>query len=329
MNVIFFLTPKTKLEYLYDTNTIRQGLEKIRVKGLIDEFEIDNNIARNAEGVKTYYETTKPEQKEFERNQEKNHHFKFEDNLIDDLDETLEGTLTGHQIGVEGGNLEFIDGKEGKAVYLDGETGILLPEELITSESYSVSLWINPESITAHSTTLIGAQTESSWFSVVPQSGEFTAGNSMVWSGTQWYDGNLGSQIKVDEWSHIAFSVDKGILNAYLNGEKVFTGEGFPDIFTQEWAVFALGVNYWDVPFMGSLDDLMIFDSRVLTDDEVEAIAGGKFDTDDKDDKKEKDEKEEVKTSKVPVITYIGGGAVGICAIAYAIKRFLDAKKVI
>lgn len=33
MNVIFFLTPKTKLEYLYDTNTIRQGLEKIRVKG--------------------------------------------------------------------------------------------------------------------------------------------------------------------------------------------------------------------------------------------------------------------------------------------------------
>ena len=33
MNVIFFLTPKTKLEYLYDTNTIRQGLEKMRVKG--------------------------------------------------------------------------------------------------------------------------------------------------------------------------------------------------------------------------------------------------------------------------------------------------------
>ena len=298
-------------------------------KGLIDEFEIDNNIARNAEGVKTYYETTKPEQKDFERNQEKNHHFKFENNLIDDLDETLEGTLTGHQIGVEGGNLEFIDGKEGKAVYLDGETGILLPEELITSESYSVSLWINPESITAHSTTLFGSQTESSWFSVVPQSGEFTAGNSMVWSGTQWYDGNLGSQIKVDEWSHIAFSVDKGILNAYLNGEKVFTGEGFPDIFTQEGSVFALGVNYWDVPFMGSLDELMIFDSRVLTDDEVEAIAGGKFDIDDKDDEKKKDEKEEVKTSKVPVITYIGGGVVGIGAIAYAIKRLLDAKKVV
>lgn len=33
MNVIFFLTPKIKLEYLYDSNTIRQGLEKIRVKG--------------------------------------------------------------------------------------------------------------------------------------------------------------------------------------------------------------------------------------------------------------------------------------------------------
>ena len=297
-------------------------------KGLIDEFEIDNNIARSAKSIQTYYETTKPEQAEFERNQEKNHHFKFEDDLKDDLDETLEGNVIGHQIGVEGGNLAFVEGKEGKAVYLDGETGILLPEELITSESYSVSLWVNPEAITAHSTTFFGSQTEASWFSVVPQSGEFTGGNSMVWSGTDWFDGNLGKQIGLDEWSHIAFSVEGGVLNAYLNGEKVFTGEDFPDIFTQEGSVFALGVNYWDIPFVGSIDELMVFDSRVLSDDEVKSIAGGNFDINETEKESNKDPKVEAKTSKVPVITYIGGGAVGVGAIAYLIKRYLDAKKV-
>lgn len=294
-------------------------------KGLVDEFEIDNNVARNAEAIKVYYETTKPEQEEFERNQEKDHHFKFDEDLKDSLDETLEGVVIGDKIGVEGGNLEFVEGKDGKAVYLDGNTGILLPEELITSESYSVSFWLNPESISEHTPTFFGAQTDASWLSVVPQSGEFTNGNSMVWSGTEWYDGNLGKQIELDVWTHVAFSVDQGILKGYLDGELVFTGEGFPDIFTQEGSVFALGVNYWDSPFVGALDDLMIFDSRVLSDQDVSDIAGGKFSID--KPVVDKDIKEDEEETKAPILAYVGGGAVGLGAIAYVVKRFLDAKK--
>ena len=33
MNILFFLTPKAKLEYLKDDQTVRQAIEKIRVKG--------------------------------------------------------------------------------------------------------------------------------------------------------------------------------------------------------------------------------------------------------------------------------------------------------
>lgn len=33
MNILFFLSPKMRLEYLHDTNSIRQALEKIRIKG--------------------------------------------------------------------------------------------------------------------------------------------------------------------------------------------------------------------------------------------------------------------------------------------------------
>ena len=33
MNILFFLTPKVKLQYLEDDDTVRQAIEKIRVKG--------------------------------------------------------------------------------------------------------------------------------------------------------------------------------------------------------------------------------------------------------------------------------------------------------
>ena len=33
MNIIFFMIPKNNIEYLDDTNTVRQAIEKIRVKG--------------------------------------------------------------------------------------------------------------------------------------------------------------------------------------------------------------------------------------------------------------------------------------------------------
>lgn len=33
MNILFFLSPKMGLEYLHDTNTVRQAIEKIGIKG--------------------------------------------------------------------------------------------------------------------------------------------------------------------------------------------------------------------------------------------------------------------------------------------------------
>ena len=244
-------------------------------KGLIDEFKLYNNQVLSDSSIKAYYEDTKPDQDEFERNQEKTHVFDFEDNLNDSLNEKLEGVVVGSKINEEGGQVDYIEGVDGKALYLDGESGVLLPTELITSENYSVSLWIKPEEITAHTTTFFGAQHESSWISVVPESGEFTSGNTMVWSGTEWYDGNLGTQVPIDEWSHIAFTVNQGVLKAYLDGKLVFKGDDFPDVFVMEDSVFSIGVNYWDDAYKGSIDQLMIFDSTVLSDDEIELIYAG------------------------------------------------------
>lgn len=296
----------------------------IPFKGLIDEFELHNNITLSGDAIKRYYEETAPDQEAFERNQEKTHIFKFEDSLVDEMNAELEGTIVGGLISETGGNIDFVNGVEGKAAYFDGASGILLPKELITSENYSVSLWVNPETISTHTTTFFGAQTEASWVSVVVESGDFTSGNSMVWSGTDWYDGNLGTQIPADTWSHIAFTVEAGVLNAYLDGERVFTGEGFPDVFVMEDSTFALGVNWWDTAFNGLMDEVMVFDSRVLSAEEVRAISEGNFDLDADTDVDEDIDALPTDVDKsnmmVPLIV---GGTISIAAVAAAVYYFV------
>src|SRR5699024_1959370 len=88
-----------------------------------------------------------------------------------------------------------------------------------------------------------------------------------------------------DKWYHLAFTVDEGDLNVYVDGENRFTGSDFPDIFTTSDGAFALGVNYWDEPYEGLMDDLLIYEGA-LTEEEIVAyfedgvIPGAESDTD-------------------------------------------------
>ena len=94
-------------------------------------------------------------------------------------------------------------------------------------------------------------------------------GQSSLWSGEEWYDGVTGMTIPISEWSHIAFTVDNGQLNVYINGMKKFSDVGFPNIFTTHDAVFALGVNYWDPPFKGFIDELLVYDGIAISEKAV------------------------------------------------------------
>ena len=46
MNILFFLTPKIDVEYLYDDYTIRQALEKIKLKELA-HHKINHTVGIN------------------------------------------------------------------------------------------------------------------------------------------------------------------------------------------------------------------------------------------------------------------------------------------
>lgn len=206
-------------------------------------------------------------------------HYAFEENLEDSTGNFEAGQPIGNrigstigvvtdQIGSEYASIEYVEGVKGSAAKFDGLTGVLLPSGLIDGSTYSICLWIYPEALTQHTTTLFGAATSSSWISIVPDGP--TTHYTMLWSGEAWYDATAGLTIPLNEWTHFAATVDQGQVIVYINGEETFVGENFPDVFgsVDDETVFALAVNWWDAPFRGMLDELKIYD-RVLEPGEI------------------------------------------------------------
>jgi arabinan endo-1,5-alpha-L-arabinosidase len=186
------------------------------------------------------------------------------------------GSVTGNRIDAAGGQVAYTGGVHGEAVVLDGASGVRLADGLITSDAYTVSLWLRPERLTPFTTSFFGARQSTSWVSLLPQGHDGVGGDTMLWSGSSptYYDGGTGSRIPAGEWTHLAFTVDGGDVTVYSGGEVAHTGTGFPDVFTTSDGVFALGVNWWDTPFQGAIDDLQVY-SGALSADQVATVAEG------------------------------------------------------
>ncbi|WP_416151886.1 lipocalin-like domain-containing protein [Salipaludibacillus sp. HK11] len=145
-------------------------------------------------------------------------HFPFDENLGDQHGDFEDGSETGNRIDNTDGSISFADGREGQAAVFDGDSGVRLPNGLISSSDYSVSLWVNPEELTTYTTTFFGARDEDNWVSLVPRGPD---------------------------------------------GEETFVVSEFPNIFTTSGGSFSLGVNWWDPPFKGMMDELRIYDGAI------------------------------------------------------------------
>jgi len=162
------------------------------------------------------------------------------------------------------------DGVDGQALHLDGTAGVRLPDALVQGSSYSVSMWLRPSALTAYTTAFFAAANPDSWVSLVPRGHDGVGGSTMLWSGTRWYDAGTGRSLPLGEWSHVAFVVDGGAASVYVDGELRFQGTGFPDVLSGGGNVFALGVNWWDAPFQGDVDELTVWRSALSPDDVAE-----------------------------------------------------------
>lgn len=197
--------------------------------------------------------------------------FSFDGTLDESVGTQGPGQVIGSHVNEPGGVVSYAAGVVGQALVLDGSSGVRLPDNLLHDHRYSISLWLNPTAVSQFSPAFFGWATDSSWISVVPR-GPGDAQNTMLWSGTAWFDGTFGSAIPVGTWSHLVMVVNDGTLSAYLNGQLVNTLSGFPDVFTPAAVTqFALGVNYWDLPYRGMLDELKLYD-EALVQENVQAL---------------------------------------------------------
>jgi arabinan endo-1,5-alpha-L-arabinosidase len=201
--------------------------------------------------------------------------YNFEDDLGEATGAQGSGSVVGDRVNRPGGAITFDAGAAGRALVLDGASGVRLPDGLIRDHSYSISLWLNPSAVSQFTSAFFGWASETSWISVVPR-GPGGAQNTMLWSGTAWFDGTFNTPIPVGAWSHLVMVVDGGTLRLYLNGQLVNTMAGFPDVFTPApVTAFALGLNFWDLPYRGRIDQLKIYDEALVAENVAELYAEG------------------------------------------------------
>ena len=199
--------------------------------------------------------------------------YSFDGSLNDSTGILGAGIVTGNRIDNTGGTITYAQGMHGDGAVFDGNSGVRLPDGLINSDSYSVSLWVKPDALTRYTPTFFGAKDQGSWISILPQGP--TKDNTMLWSHNvaangenTWYEAPAGMTVKIGEWNHLAITVEKGTATVYVNGVQKFKGTKFPDVFTPGNSIFGLGVNWWDAPFKGMIDDLQIY-GKVLTSQEI------------------------------------------------------------
>ncbi|AWB69155.1 beta-xylosidase (plasmid) [Saccharobesus litoralis] len=207
-------------------------------------------------------------------------HYRFEDNLNDSVDSSKMATGTGDR-PFNTGTVGYADGKAGRALSLDGTNGIRFPNNLLNSYQYTVSYWMKPNEINNFTPSFFAAEndTYNRWINLLPANWD---GQVHFWSHNivpednidAWYDGATGRTLTPMEWVHVAFAVDNGEVDVYLNGEQVSSLSGLPDYFSNitDEGVMAFGVNAWDKPFIGEVDEVLVYD-YALTALDINAAA--------------------------------------------------------
>jgi len=211
-------------------------------------------------------------------------YFPFDGDLKDATGHFGDGKVVGAKINIAAKDIEYTDGIKGKALLFNGRRGVVLPDDLIKDYDYSVSFLVNIESFTMHTPTFFGAYIDDNgsfhWVSLVPFG---WSQGTLLWARDDvkdiWYDGLCSENLQTGKWYHVVLTVDHGKANIYVNGKQMISKvqingqpnpDGLvPDVFSlKPGGVFAIGVNYWDLPLRGIFDELRIYD-KVLSENEV------------------------------------------------------------
>jgi len=176
-------------------------------------------------------------------------------NLSDLTDASGNGnTLTNN------GNVTFASGKIGNAAVFDGSNELEGNFQIPFSDSASVSLWFNANSLPIES-SLFGKRVEST-----P-----TVNLAIIENGQVWLNDYTAPQISSDEgiispnnWYHIFFKTEGGNMSLCINGSLIQTSQSTLATVGQFFIGSGSNINYFD----GQIDAVGIW-NRALTSAEI------------------------------------------------------------
>jgi hypothetical protein len=202
-------------------------------------------------------------------------YFSFDENMNDTLTEA-QGSIVGANISDSASvsDASYDTGYNGKAISFTGtgSYGVNLGN-VITDDKYTVSFRMKANAFTACTSAMfINSGTKSSQKWVSAPFGDMSGGGTMIWSndGSSYTRASSTGVLDTDKWHQVAIAADGTNVAIYIDGVKSGSGS-IADIVTESTNTY-LGVNFWDTPFNGLIDDLYIYNGTTLDDSQITAL---------------------------------------------------------
>ncbi len=184
--------------------------------------------------------------------------------------------------------VSYVEGRVGNAIWFDGNFGLKL-DQSFSSESYTISFWMQPENINDYTSVFIATKTTfaDENFIAVTESLGFAA--PVIWTHEMPSDLRMTTgynyRLESGTWLYVTIVVDgdtpaetEGYSTAYLylNGKYETTGS-VPAEMLIDTTSYWMGINIWDTIYTGAIDELSFY-STDLNEDQIYTLftnAGG------------------------------------------------------
>ena len=231
---------------------ISEGVETEEEKKLVTGF--------GCEIIQGYFYSKPLPQKEFEEFAEKysgenflHVHFPLKENIIDEMN-GVTGEIIGDSVTFQENAIVFPGGDEMKNV-------VILPTELMISDSYTISMWLNVAEYNRWSSAFF-VRYQKGFLSFAPYIREGTSIFRICDDRKQdgWND-IFYDAVPLGEWMHVVLTMDSfsETSRLYINGKMIQFIEHVPNLNAVEKVV--LGGDYYQRSFQGKIKNLRIIGS--------------------------------------------------------------------
>ncbi len=185
--------------------------------------------------------------------------------------EHITGSLSNDEVQYEP------EGYRGAALRLTGtgSYGVNLGK-VITDSNYSIGFWMNADQFTACTSAVFvnsGSKESENWLSA--PFGMLTGGNLAFWSNltgsSRHHIQSAGGQVAPGTWHQMIVTVDGNHASLYVDGVKTIDNGEILSTVNADTETF-LGVNFWDPPFNGMIDEVYVYNGKTLTEKEAKGL---------------------------------------------------------